>query len=230
MSDKVIPILTAPAKANVCRTLNQKGRITGFHALWYAQEMTQAATTSFSLYFVILEFLQWVNSIYHIFFLTWAPLFQYLVCLQKRTTHFLQLKVTFVKKSIYMLRSCVHNKGWSQEEEKFNWGLKLAKVWSICLRNYIIEHSLALQRKICNAGHSYTCGHSTEMWHEGERCNWALGVGLEQGQTTASSTVPFPTHINPGLHSAEGLPAVASCQFILLNWIILQLTFFSCQK
>lgn len=97
MSNRVIPILTAPAKANICRTLNQKGRIMGFHALWYAQEMTHAATTTFSLYFVILEFLQWVISIYHVFFLTWAPLFQYLVCLQKHTAHFLQLKVTFVK-------------------------------------------------------------------------------------------------------------------------------------
>lgn len=40
--------------------------------------------------------------------------------------------------------------------KKFNWGLKLAKAQSIFLRNDIVECSLAVQRKISNAGHSYT--------------------------------------------------------------------------
>lgn len=86
------------------------------HREWHTQQQQHF----FPLLFVNLEFLQWVISTCHIFFLTWAPPFQYLVRLQKHTTHLLRLDVTSAKKSVYILRSWVPGKDWSQEEEESN--------------------------------------------------------------------------------------------------------------
>lgn len=103
----------------------------GKEGLWFScavictGENTHSHNSLFSPYFVILEFLQWAINTWHIFFLTWAPPFQYLVCLQKHTTQLLKLKVISVKKSIYILRFWFHGKGWPQEKEESNFNTQV---------------------------------------------------------------------------------------------------------
>lgn len=148
---KQITILTAMAKANVCKTLNQKGRIMGFHPLWYTQGMTHTAITTF-FFPCILSFLNSYSrsSAFVISFLdlgTSIPVFG-----QSPKAHNSPLEAEgyFCKKiNLYWdLVSMV--KADHKKRKNPILILKLAEVWSSFLRNYIIEYCLAVQRKTYN--------------------------------------------------------------------------------
>lgn len=177
--------------------------------------MTQKRTAFFPCIFVILEFLQRVISICRIFFLTWAHPSQCLVHLQDHRTHLLKLEVTFVKKWVCALRSWVHGKGWSQAKEESDLNTEVG--WSMThlpekLHHWVLPWSHLSLSKVTGKGlHSPVC---------------TIGIRM-RAQAAADPEVWVWIRVRPrnlfrypysrGLQPSEGLPAVPSCQAILLK-------------